>query len=219
MNNFNIYIVLFIVVTNISCGGNPNPENYNSKSSEKNKLISDFQGMQENIYPMDYEKISISHAKDYEDNKCRYKEFFLDFFKITRKSCSDNRAGIYFTVTDQSEETIYRSNGMQDSWRLDFIFFKSKIEDKYLVFAEIGAEESWGFYMYLYKNGVFRELDFFNIVMLDDTKVATSVLSVMEISEKKKDVLKLEFPTDMQLYDNDLDREIKGADVVRWYDL
>ncbi|TPN85422.1 hypothetical protein [Aquimarina algicola] len=125
--------------------------------------------------------------------------------------------GVRLYAVDQEYNLLYQSKGQEDSWRLNLNFYKSKKGKNIVILAEVGAEESWGAYVYLYDGEKFKELDFLDFVALNSYKESQSIIPFLEITEKRNTSIQLSSTSKAIFLNNVTQKEVNAKDLIFTY--
>jgi len=205
-----------------ACGKNYNPvsqkEGYAGSISVPDKDLS-IKKAQEKEYPIRYELIQpriLSNAKTNDSIEVDTIIGIHNIQLITGLLKERRDEGVRLFVI-QDDETLYRSKGQLDSWRLQLSVYKAGTSNQFIILGETGAEESWGAYLYWYNGENFKEIHFLDYVALNSYGESQSIIPYL-ILEEERDKLIVKFKEDIFLFDNTSKQKVKGDQVTLSYD-
>ncbi|WP_299223465.1 hypothetical protein [uncultured Aquimarina sp.] len=223
MRSIHYYIILsFLAIC--ACGKNYKPQLQNdtyvaSSNIENNELTIKKEQTQEKEYPIKYELIqprSISNSKGNDSIEVENIISIYNIQLITGLLKERPKEGIHLFVINDNDNVMYTSKGQQDSWRLQLSVYKANNTNHFIVLGEIGAEESWGTYLYWYNGKTFTEIDFLDYVALNSYEEYESIIPFIILEEEKKKLL-VKFKEDIFLFDNKSKQKVKGNQVILSY--
>ena len=131
---------------------------------------------------------------------------------INQKQENSEEEGLYLEVKKKNK-IIFESAGQYDSWRFRLCFLKNNSNNNILVVGEIGDEESWGAYIYIYNDTMFKEIGFMDVTSINEHKVSTDITPFIEIKEIEQDNFIFTFKDNITIYDNEVEKYFSSKEI------